>query len=268
MDASTKIYYCYKATNIINGKVYIGFATDPHARWRNHKRDAEKGRGYAFHAAIRKHGWDAFQFEVICCGKDKRTMLEEVEPALIEQYQSSIDKNGYNIFRHSFGTYEFSKKTRKKISDATAGNKNPFFGKRHSEETRRLMSSLKKGKPGHRKGAVHRLESIERMRAIKTGKKTTLETRLKMSAASLGRQHTKEAKQKMRKPKSEQARRNMIGIHRKVSIQQANEIRTRKENGEGTIKLAIEYGIDRHTLVDIVKYRNAYQYDKTGNEIS
>lgn len=45
---SCKIYYCYKATNQINGKVYIGFAADPEQRWREHKRDADKGKGYIF----------------------------------------------------------------------------------------------------------------------------------------------------------------------------------------------------------------------------
>lgn len=93
-----KVFYCYKVTNQVNGKIYIGFATNPKTRWRNHKRDADKGRGYVFHAAIRKHGWDNFAFEVIACGKDKREMLEFVEPALIKQHDCAVP-NGYNIRR-------------------------------------------------------------------------------------------------------------------------------------------------------------------------
>lgn len=98
-----KIYYCYKATNTENGKIYIGFATDPKKRWRQHKADAIKGRGYVFHDAIRKHGWDKFEFEVICCGRDKQEMLEYVEPALIEQFHSNINQNGYNMHRKVMG---------------------------------------------------------------------------------------------------------------------------------------------------------------------
>ena len=98
-----KIYYCYKATNNVNDKVYIGFATDPEKRWSQHKRDAEKGKGFIFHQAIRKHGWDHFHFEVICCGKDKRAMLEYIEPALIDQYQSRITQHGYNMHRKVLG---------------------------------------------------------------------------------------------------------------------------------------------------------------------
>ena len=93
-----KVYYCYKATNRINGRGYIGFATNPQTRWRNHKRDAELGRGFVFHAAIRKYGWGAFEFEVLCCGKDKREMLGFVEPLLIEQHHTLVPQ-GYNVYR-------------------------------------------------------------------------------------------------------------------------------------------------------------------------
>ena len=65
METSCKIYYCYKATNIVNGKVYIGFAGSPKQRWSQHKRDAEQCKGFALADAIRKHGWTAFEFEVI-----------------------------------------------------------------------------------------------------------------------------------------------------------------------------------------------------------
>jgi len=93
----SKIYYCYKVTNLVNGKVYIGFAADPQTRWRNHKRDADRGSGYAFHDAIRKYGWHSFVFEVICCGKNKHEMLTVIEPALMEQYDSYLGHQGYNM---------------------------------------------------------------------------------------------------------------------------------------------------------------------------
>ena len=94
-----KIYYCYRAINQVNGKVYIGFSADPEKRWSQHKRDADQGKGYVFHQAIRKHGWHNFQFEILCCGKDKKAMLTCVEPQLIEQYQSRITQQGYNMHK-------------------------------------------------------------------------------------------------------------------------------------------------------------------------
>jgi len=118
MATCRKVYYCYKAVNRINGKVYVGFASDPRSRWREHKRDADKGRGYIFHDAIRKHGWGNFHFDVLCCGLDKREMLEYVEPALIEQYNSSIP-NGYNMHRKVIGASgrDVDKRIRRKMTD-------------------------------------------------------------------------------------------------------------------------------------------------------
>jgi hypothetical protein len=104
-------------------------------RWREHKRDADKGKGYVFHAAIRKYGWDAFEFEVICCGKDKLAMLEYIEPTLIEQYQSSIGQNGYNVLRR------FTERTKNK-KRASGGRP---AGWHHSIETSRKISSSRKG---------------------------------------------------------------------------------------------------------------------------
>ena len=175
---SCKIYYCYKATNQVNGKVYIGFAGDPEKRWSQHKKDAEKGRGYIFHQAIRKHGWHNFVFEVLCCGKDKRAMLEHVEPQLIQQYRSSIGDHGYNMHRKVIGASgrdvdrrirrkPCSDETRRKLSEAAKGHThhgwklpkefgeaitkrnsgagNPNFGKPMSEEQKHKISMAKIG---------------------------------------------------------------------------------------------------------------------------
>lgn len=148
-----KIYYCYKATNTANGKVYIGFATDPKTRWRNHRRDAETNRGFALASAIRKHGWDAFEFEILCCGKDRQEMLKHVEPLLIEQYQSRIDQNGYNVTRGGehipVGNRGGSKKgrvvseeSRLRMRAAKQGNRNGAGnkGRTHSEATKQKMT--------------------------------------------------------------------------------------------------------------------------------
>ena len=153
-----KVYYCYKATNLVNQKVYIGFASDPQTRWRNHKRDAETGKGFAFAAAIRKYGWDAFVFEVICCGRDKREMLEHVEPALIEQYQSRVGQNGYNVTRggeqhpsHNRGGSKkgrvVSPESKLRMSAAKMGNTNAAGnkGRKHSDKTKRQMSVVHMG---------------------------------------------------------------------------------------------------------------------------
>jgi group I intron endonuclease len=153
-----KIFYCYKVTNEDNGKCYIGFAGSPKQRWSQHKRDAEKGKGFALAAAIRKYGWDVFTFEVICCGRSKLDMLTHVEPALIEQYQSRISQNGYNVTRggeqipvnRKGGSKKgrvISEETRRNMSAAKRGNSNAAGnkGRKHSEATRQKMSNSHKG---------------------------------------------------------------------------------------------------------------------------
>jgi group I intron endonuclease len=195
-----QVYYCYKTTNIINGKVYIGFASDPKTRWRNHRRDAETGRGFALAAAIRKYGWDAFEFEVLCCGKDKRMMLEHVEPALIEQYQSRIEQNGYNVTRGGehipVGNRGGSKKgrivseeSRCKMSAAKKGNVNGAGNKghKHSDETKQKMAAVHLG----------HFVSEETRKKIGNRYPRTEEEKQHLSKINTGRKHSEETKQKM-----------------------------------------------------------------------
>jgi len=169
MNKTCKIYYCYKAINKSNGKVYIGFASDPSQRCREHRRDAEKGKGFALAAAIRKYGWNAFEFEVICCGRDKHEMLEYVEPALIEQYQSRVNQNGYNVTR---GGEQFPSHNR-------GGSKK---GRIVCEESRLRMSVAKKGNSN---GAGNK------------GSKRSEEIKQKMSAAHMGHIVTEETRRKI-----------------------------------------------------------------------
>jgi len=219
MNETCKIYYCYKATNKINGRVYIGFATDPSQRWREHKRDAEKGKGFAFADAIRKHGWDSFEFEVICCGKNKHDMLKSIEPALIEQYQSRVNQNGYNVTRggehlptNSRGGSKkgriVSEESKLRMSAAKRGNKSGAGnkGRKHSEATRQKMSVSHFGhqvsEEARKKiGAAnsHPLteETKRKLSEINTGRKHSEETRLKMREAHLGRIVSEETRQKI-----------------------------------------------------------------------
>ena len=55
------------------------------------------------------------------------------------------------IYEHS-SLHKPSEETRKKMSDAKKGKKNPNYGKQFSEETRKKMSDAKKGKKNHNYG--------------------------------------------------------------------------------------------------------------------
>ena len=65
----------------------------------------------------------------------------ELESELMKWYDSV--ENGYNTSSYSRGTYKRSKETKRKLSEANTGEKNPNFGKHFSEEHRKKISESK-----------------------------------------------------------------------------------------------------------------------------
>ena len=75
-----------------------------------------------------------------------------------------------------------SEDTRKKMSEANRGEKNPMFGRHwhQSEETRKKLSEAKKGKPKS-------VETRKKLSEANRGKPKSTETRKKISEARKGR---------------------------------------------------------------------------------
>lgn len=137
----------YIHTNKTNGKKYIGMTCDIE------KRFGKDGSGYLhknnkgeyiqpyFARAILKHGWDNFTHEII---KSDLTLEEanQLEDDLIKKYDTQNIEKGYNI-RNGGSHGVLSEETKQKLSDTMMGrydgDKNPFFGKTHSEETIKKM---------------------------------------------------------------------------------------------------------------------------------
>ena len=99
--ARKKICGIYKITNLINGKVYIGQASDIYTRWTNHKnaslRKDKKEYKYPLYRAFRKYGIENFKFEIIEeCSEEE---LNEKEIYYIDFYNTFIrceNSNAYN----------------------------------------------------------------------------------------------------------------------------------------------------------------------------
>ena len=177
-------YTIYIHKNKINGKVYIGQTSQrPEKRWDN-------GRGYEtsskFYKAIQKYGWDNFEHIILYTN----LTLEEAnqkEQELIKQYKACDDNFGYNItcgghnFTHSEETKQkigaanhialqgnkWSEHQRELISKMFTGEGNPFYGKHHTEESKRLISEHRKGKRAGEEhpmyGKHHTEKSLQKM---------------------------------------------------------------------------------------------------------
>lgn len=92
----------YKATSKTTHKVYIGITTNSlQHRMDQHKKAAEEGKPYHFYCAIRKYGFDDFNFEIIEDGITDIEKLKEREQYWIQYYNSYED--GYNSTRGGEG---------------------------------------------------------------------------------------------------------------------------------------------------------------------
>lgn len=95
--------YIYKYENKINGKVYIGQTNNIQKRKNGHKSCSfnPKSNDYniPFHSAIRKYGLNSFNFTILEEIDDSKNQnyVNDREKYYIEQYQSLISLNGYNV---------------------------------------------------------------------------------------------------------------------------------------------------------------------------
>lgn len=128
-------YTVYK--HVLNGKIYIGITRqEPKKRWLY-------GLGYKecprFYNAIKKYGWQNVEHEILFTGLTKE-QAEQKEIELIAFYKSNDRRYGYNIDNGGNCAGKCSEDHKKKVSEKTKGKNNPFYGKRHTQETKEKIS--------------------------------------------------------------------------------------------------------------------------------
>ena len=153
------IYTVYKITCLINNKIYIGYTkNDITIRLRQHFKYAAniKNKKTKFTKAILKYGRINFKIEPIfkTINKDE-ALLKEIY--FIKEFNTI--KFGYNTTEGGIGGITcvnriVSEKTKKLISlnhADVSGNKNPFFNKTHSDETKKKIANreYKNGQKHH-----------------------------------------------------------------------------------------------------------------------
>lgn len=181
------IYTIYSATNVINGKTYIGFDSDWPKRKYEHQYNS-KSSTQVFYKAIRKHGWDNFNWNIIYQSYDATHTLVVMENHFILEYNSYIHSptsNGYNMTLGGEGTigYIHTIETRKRISNALIGKTKGKSKPPRSAIARKNISNAKKGSTPWNKGktgvqvpwnkgktGVYTVDQLDKMRKAAIGK--------------------------------------------------------------------------------------------------
>ena len=216
--------YVYKITNTINGKAYIGISV--HEPEKRRIKDHLSGRGNRVIAnAVKKYGKDAFTYEIL-----EANVFDEFLPDLEVAYitnHNTIAPDGYNLdsggshakpsveTRRKISASQKGKKRkplsiehRRKLSKAFKGEKHPFFGKKHSAETRRKMSEAHKNPSAETRrkmseahkgmtGKKHSAETRRKISDANKGKKRSAKTRRKLSESHKGKTHSAETRRKI-----------------------------------------------------------------------
>ena len=136
------MYTVYQHRNLKNGKSYVGMTSrKPNERWRS-------GKGYKNNLRmwndIQNSDWNTdWEHNIIGKFEDKQEALN-LEEMFIRLFDSTNE--GYNISTYDRNFYKRTDETRRKNSEAHTGEKNPMYGKHHSEDTKRKMSEAHKGK--------------------------------------------------------------------------------------------------------------------------
>lgn len=151
------MFYCYKVTCKINGKVYVGMTGQSiRARFSAHVRCSRRGTGAAFHRAIRKYGSDAFSLAELSRHSSRDDAIK-AELSHIETL-NTIVPNGYNMTPGGEGVLSMTKESKEKHRKSLIEkHQDPEYKERHSAGCRRAMTperlkmiaSIHKGKPMH-----------------------------------------------------------------------------------------------------------------------
>jgi group I intron endonuclease len=152
------LYTIYIATNVFNSKVYIGYTNNITKRIRQHRQDS-KTKKTKFYTAIRKHGFENFNFDILYQSKDGEHCLTVMEPHFIREYDSY--ENGYNgdlggrgvpVKKQSPESNLARSKTLKGIKhrprtpEMNAANSARQLGRKQTLQSRMNNSKSKKGK--------------------------------------------------------------------------------------------------------------------------
>lgn len=228
----------YKIINLVNDKFYVGSTTNKKVRFREHRKQLRGNRHHCKHlqAAWNKYGEEKFDFRVVEEVSEGQSLQEAEDRWLKEHFGQPYCYNSgaaaiapwrgvYGKAHFNFGKSmagEQKQQISQTLKDFYAQDyyNHPRVGKQHTEETKAKISASKKANPvAYWEGKERsdetkaKIGDTQRGKPKKPGRKVSEAGRAKIRANIeagrshmhwLGRTHTEEAKQKMRKKVLEQ----------------------------------------------------------------
>jgi group I intron endonuclease len=172
----------YRFTNNLNGKMYIGSSSNLSSRFRKHfnlNYLSQHKNELSISRAMIKYGYDNFSLEILeFCDVSNLLKREQFYLDLLEPVYNIAKLAGSNLgFKHST-------ESRDKISKALKGSlllRSLKLGTTHSEETKKLMSISRSGERNPHYGKPHTEVSKDLIRKSRIGKTHSKETRLALS---------------------------------------------------------------------------------------
>lgn len=228
----------YKIVNLVNDKFYVGSTNNQRERFRTHRNKLRRGVHHCAHlqASWNKYGEEKFAFKVISHVPDGESLQEAEDAWLISHVgkphcynsglRSGAPMRGIQKERHpNFGkpiTEEQRQQISQTLKDFYAQDyfNHPRVGKQHTEETKAKISAAKMANPvapweGKQRSeeTKAKIGDTQRGKPKGPGRKVSEEGRAKIRANIeagrshmhwVGKTHTEESKEKMRKKVLEQ----------------------------------------------------------------
>lgn len=124
--------YFYKITNLLNGKFYYGIHSTDRIN------DGYFGGGTYLRKSVRKYGKENFKKEIIADYATRREASDHEK--LIVTMDLVENKMCYNLRTGGENEFTASDEVRYRMSLSRSGEKNYFYGKHHSAESKKLLS--------------------------------------------------------------------------------------------------------------------------------
>lgn len=140
---SDYVGFVYITINKENGKSYIG---QKHFKQKGESWETYLGSGKIIKRAINKYGIDSFYKVIIGFGKTNKE-LNEMEKEIIDVNNATHNDLFYNIANGGYGGNTFAGYTEEeftKYCNNLRGENNPFYGKKHTEKSKKIMLEKRK----------------------------------------------------------------------------------------------------------------------------